>query len=107
MRQVEGEKDLVPEEILYLVRLRCYLKWDGVEGIEKASEIHTWLVQTLLKVTKAKVWASIVLGRSFFARMRGIATAERKIWGMKASFSRLNELGSLSVMEEERYKRVL
>ena len=37
----------------------------------------TWLVQTLLKVTKANVCASIVDARSFFARTRGMAIAER------------------------------
>ena len=40
-------------------------------------KIFTWLVHTLLKVTKAKVCASIVDGRSFFARARGMAIALR------------------------------
>ena len=39
---------------------------------------NTWLVQTLLKDTKAKVWASIVDGRSFFAKRNGRAMADRK-----------------------------
>lgn len=48
----------------------------------------TWLVQTLLKVTNAKVWASMVEGRSFFERRSGMKTAERRSWGRKASDSR-------------------
>jgi hypothetical protein len=44
----------------------------------------TWLVQTLLKVTKAKVCASMVVGRSFFARTKGMRTHERRSWGRKA-----------------------
>jgi len=47
-----------------------------------------WLVHTLLKVTKAKVCASMVEGRSFFASIRGSATAERKSCGRKARDSR-------------------
>jgi len=45
-------------------------------------------VHTLLKVTKAKVCASMVEGRSFFASIRGSATAERKSCGRKARDSR-------------------
>jgi len=48
------------------------LNWD-VGTVGK----HTWLVQTLLNVTKAKVCANIVEGRSFFARRSGRAKAER------------------------------
>ena len=45
---------------------------------------HTWLVHTLLNVTKANVCASIVDGRSFFARSSGRAKAERNNCGMNA-----------------------
>lgn len=45
-------------------------------------------MQTLLKDTNAKVCASIVAGRSFLARMRGNAKADRKIWGINAADSR-------------------
>lgn len=45
-------------------------------------------MQTLLKDTKAKVWASIVDGRSFLAKSNGSATAERKSWGINAKDSR-------------------
>ena len=67
--------------------------------------MHTWLVQTLLNVTKANVCASIVLARSFFARSRGIAMTERKSWGRKAR-------DSTPMVEEEpmadlRWSRVL
>lgn len=41
-------------------------------------------MQTLLKVTKAKVCASIVDGRSFLASNKGKAIAERNSCGMKA-----------------------
>ena len=41
----------------------------------------------MLKVTKAKVWASMVVGRSFFAHARGMRTVERRICGMKATDS--------------------
>lgn len=51
--------------------------------LKDSSEL-TWLVQTLLKVTKAKVCASIVLARSFFANNRGIAARESRICGMNA-----------------------
>ena len=63
---------------------------------------RTWLVQTLLKVTNAKVCASMVDGRSFFARRRGKANAERKSWGMKARDSSLNEPPGGEGMDEER-----
>lgn len=45
-------------------------------------------MQTLLKVTKANVWASIAPGRSFFASTRGIAMALRPSWGMNARDSK-------------------
>lgn len=63
--------------------------------------VHTWLVQTLLKVTNAKVWASIVDGRSFFARIRGRAMAERKSCGMKARDSRFRWRGEGNDGDEE------
>lgn len=47
----------------------------------------TWLVQTLLNVTNAKVCASIVPARSFLASKIGIATNESKICGRKARLS--------------------
>lgn len=45
-------------------------------------------MHTLLNVTNAKVCASIVKGRSFFASSNGSAMAERRICGMKARDSR-------------------
>jgi hypothetical protein len=48
-------------------------------------------VQTLLKVTNAKVWASMVEGRSFFARRNGNTTAESNSCGKKARDSRFSE----------------
>jgi hypothetical protein len=45
-------------------------------------------VQTLLKLTNANVWASMVEGKSFLARSRGMAKAERKSCGRKATDSR-------------------
>lgn len=47
----------------------------------------TWLVQTLLKVTKANVWANIVFGRSFFASASGIKKALRSSCGRNAKRS--------------------
>jgi hypothetical protein len=44
-------------------------------------------VQTLLKETNAKVWASIVDGRSFLASMSGSANADRNSCGMNATDS--------------------
>lgn len=61
---------------------------------------HTWLVQTLLKVTNANVCASMVDGRSFFARRSGRASAERKSCGMNARDSRRMDDGPGA--EEER-----
>jgi hypothetical protein len=46
-------------------------------------------VHTLFKVTKAKVCASIVEGKSFLAKRSGRAKAERKSCGMKARDSSL------------------
>jgi hypothetical protein len=48
---------------------------------------HTWLVQTLLKVTNANVCASMAAGRSFLARTKGMSTHERASWGKKATDS--------------------
>lgn len=62
-----------------------------------------WLVQTLLKVTKAKVWASIVDGREDLER-RGRRIAERRSCGTKARVVKGEEL---VVLEEVRYKSVL
>jgi hypothetical protein len=66
---------------------------------------HTWLVQTLLKVTNEKVCANIVDGRSFFANNNGSATAERNSCGMNAKDSRCMYDG-LDAVELE-YKMVL
>ena len=65
----------------------------------------TWLVQTLLKETNAKVWASIVEGRSFLAKRSGRAMAERKSCGRKASDSRCRL--EVPGLDEFRYRRVL
>jgi hypothetical protein len=65
----------------------------------------TWLVQTLLKVTNAKVCASNVDGRSFFARQRGMATIDRNICGMNAADSMRNPV--TLHLEELRYRRML
>ena len=66
----------------------------------------TWLVQTLLNVTKANVWASIVLGRSFFASARGMKTALRSSCGTKARRSSSKD-DEVACGEELRYRRVL
>jgi hypothetical protein len=50
----------------------------------KASMRLTWLVQTLLNVTKANVCANMVLAMSFFASNNGIATRESRICGTNA-----------------------
>lgn len=62
-------------------------------------------MHTLLKVTKAKVWASMVEGRSFFASSNGRAIAERKSWGTKARDSSF--MSEVFGVAEERYRRVL
>lgn len=62
----------------------------------------TWLVQTLLKVTKAKVWASIVEGKSCLARVRGSRTAERSSCGRKAQLSGRRRVEDVPVGEEFR-----
>lgn len=41
-------------------------------------------VQTLLKVTKAKVWAIMDVARSFLAMTKGIKRHERINWGRNA-----------------------
>jgi hypothetical protein len=48
----------------------------------------------LLKATNANVCASIVDGKSFFARARGIMTALRRSWGMKARRSSSRDGGA-------------
>jgi hypothetical protein len=58
-------------------------------------------VQTLLKVTKAKVWASMAEGRSRFAMARGIRTQERASWGRKAIDSMRREEDDDREGEEE------
>jgi hypothetical protein len=74
-------------------------------GFESQFWILTWLVQTLLKDTNAKVCASMVAGRSFLARMKGNAKADRKIWGINAADSRRMIEGF--EIDEPKYKRVL
>lgn len=81
---------------------RCYGR-----GFSEREGEHTWLVHTLLKVTKAKVCASMVLGRSFLASRRGRAMAERNSCGMKARDSRFMVFVDDEGREDERYKRVL
>lgn len=49
-------------------------------------------VQTLLKVTNARVWASIVVGRSCLDRVMGRRKAERRSCGIKARDSKEMEL---------------
>lgn len=56
--------------------------------LEGKRRTHTWLVQTLLKVTKAKVCAIMAPGRFFFARTRGIATTLNSNCGTKARDSK-------------------
>ena len=65
----------------------------------------TWLVQTLLKVTKANVCANIVEAISSFASARGINTAERSNWGIKARDSRCSFEDPTG--DELRYRRTL
>lgn len=48
-------------------------------------------VQTLLKVTKARVWAIMEVARSFLATARGMRTHERSSWGTKARDSMRSE----------------
>lgn len=67
--EVERKKDEVPQEVL--------LRSVWTQALPIASDC-TWLVQTLLKVTKAKVWASIAVARLFLARTSGRATTTRK-----------------------------
>jgi hypothetical protein len=62
-------------------------------------------VQTLLNDTNAKVWASIVEGRSFLASIMGKAIADRNNWGMNAADSR--RMNDVPGVDEVRYKRVL
>ena len=59
-------------------------------------------MHTLLNVTKANVWASMVLARSFFASKRGRAIVERKSWGMKARDSRFIVFVAEEGREDER-----
>jgi hypothetical protein len=59
----------------------------------------------LLNVTKAKVCASIVEGKSFFARRSGRAKAERNSCGMKARDSSF--IVCVEGEAEERYRSVL
>ena len=51
-------------------------------------EFRAWLVQTLLNVTNANVWASMVDGRSFLASKSGRAIADKNSCGTKARDSR-------------------
>lgn len=67
---------------------------------------RTWLVHTLLKATKANVWANMVEGRSFLAKAIGIRTTLRSSCGRNARRSSSND-GGLAFGEEFRYSRVL
>lgn len=62
-------------------------------------------MQTLLKDTNAKVWASIVDGRSFFASNSGSAKAARNNCGMNAADSRFTI--EVPGAYEVKYRRVL
>lgn len=55
--------------------------------MERVIRRHTWLVQTLLNVTNAKVWASIDVARSALAVMSGMRTHDSRSWGRKATDS--------------------
>ena len=68
--------------------------------------LRTWLVHTLLNVTKANVCASIVLARSFFAEARGIKNALRASCGIKARDSNLTAPVAEGTAED-RYRSVL
>lgn len=57
-------------------------------------------VQTLLKVTKAKVWARRVEGRECFAR-KGRRMQQRRSCGMKARVVRAEEVGDGVLVGEE------
>lgn len=67
--------------------------------------VLTWLVQTLFRVTKAKVCASIADPRSFLARLSGMANALRSSCGKKARDS--NRQDDCAAGEELRYKSML
>lgn len=75
------------------------------EEVWNGGKKHTWLVQTLLNVTKANVCASIVDGRSFLASTSGIATRLSNSCGMNARDSR--GTAEVPVGEELMYNRVL
>jgi hypothetical protein len=80
--------------------------WGTERGEEQGGDNErTWLVHTLLKVTKAKVCASIEVGRSFLDVARGMSTHESRSCGMKArdSSRRIDEDGNAEV----RYSCVL
>lgn len=67
-------------------RKYCFVHQQGLKNSLMFTRL-TWLVQTLLKVTKANVCASMVLAMSFFASTNGIMTRESKIWGRNANDS--------------------
>jgi hypothetical protein len=62
-------------------------------------------VQTLLKVTNAKVCANIVDAKSLFARASGMMIALKRICGRKARDSKCRDDSALG--EELRYNIVL
>jgi hypothetical protein len=68
-----------------------------------------WEVQTLLKVTKAKVCESMARGREGLEMVKGMRRVERVSWGMKARDSnrRLGEMPLVRCLAEERYRSVL
>jgi hypothetical protein len=73
---------------------------------EGKKEVLTWLVQTLLNVTKANVCASMADGKSLFAMARGIRMQERRSCGRKARDS-MRRPGGCDGEEEARYSWVL
>lgn len=64
---------------------------------------RTWLVQTLLKATKAIVCSNMVPGRSILPRERGKTSKESNSCGANANRSALNDTSTAG--EAFRYSR--
>lgn len=79
--QIVWKEHHVPEEILFVGQTSPRFN---------DNRLLTWLVQTLLNVTKANVCASIVEGKSFLAKARGIMTALSRSCGTNARRSSSN-----------------